>query len=523
MMRNMKLSENNSCVCLSAFTRKSSAMLAMATFIFFAAGASVTKATSVNLIFNPGAPGNNIVHGTPCSGTAGGAGGLGIVNGVCDNLQPGDKIVFAVSLDVDGITIDPPAGGINAWSLDLVWDSSLKNVLTLDNAAPPLSYSFVNPSPPPATISYTGYAVVATQQSDDTQAGYAHGVTAATTNVLTLTAADISFRGSSVTFTVDSTDQASIALGFFRTDGAVMGNSLSHMITPNFGQFVIQPADRAVQNDFNQDGIADVLIQKDSGQVYILITETTPDAPSQVNNALSNLVAKVPPGWEIASLADTNGDRRADIILQHTATGLLYVWITQNASPEVPVSIDEPASGSPTTIPSGFSFVGAGDANGDGRADIYVANDTTGLIWTWLTAFDGISFEDGGSPLTMPVNWQLAGIADLDADGTSDVALIRTDGLAYYATTSADGLSFATSGSPGEVPGGWEVIGLGDYGGNLRHDLMAQNTSSGLAYIFSTMAGGLSWAPGGTDGSGPSFRRSGRLDNRRHLQLQRPN
>ena len=146
-------------------------------------------------------------------------------------------------------------------------------------------------------------------------------------------------------------------------------------------------------------------------------------------------MAKVPTGWEIVSLADMDGDQQADIILEHPATGLLYVWITQTAAAGVPVSIDTFESGAPAIIPTDFSFAGAGDANGDGRADIYLENDVTGLIWTWLTAPGGVSFESGGAPFTMPAGWGLHGIGDLNGDGSSDVALVsnrRPDVLRHH-------------------------------------------------------------------------------------------
>ena len=42
-----------------------------------------------------------------------------------------------------------------------------------------------------------------------------------------------------MTFGIDSTDETNVTLGFFRTDGAVMGNSASQFITPSFGSWVI--------------------------------------------------------------------------------------------------------------------------------------------------------------------------------------------------------------------------------------------------------------------------------------------
>ena len=503
MMRNMKLSENNSCVCLSVFARKGLGVLAVAAFLLFAAGASVTKATSVDLIFNPNMAGNAIASATPCTGDAGPSGPQiplpTFKNGVCADLIPGDRIAFAISITVD-------EAGVNAWSLDMQWDSSLTNALTLFSHAPPSTfYRGFLAGVPPEQIGYQVLASTGLQQSSATEVGFVRQVAGGITDNFNNTISDTSFRAGTVTFDIDTVDQAEIALGFFLGDGNGMGNSASAFITPDFGGFVVSPAPLHVENDFNRDGIADVLIQNEnSGHVYILITEIQPGAPSIVDNALSAVVAKVPTGWEIVSLADMDGDQQADIILEHTDTGLLYVWITQSAAPGVPVSIDTFESGAPTTMPTDFSFAGTGDANGDGRADIYLENDVTGLIWTWLTDTDGISFESGGAPFTMPSGWELHGIADLNGDGSSDVVLVRGDGMSYYATTDETGLGFNASAAPGKLPSTWEVVGLGDYSGNYRNDLLVKKADTGQPWVFATGAGGLSWLSGAS-GSGSPF------------------
>ena len=164
-----------------------------------------------------------------------GAAECGATAGVCTG-DVSDTLTFAIALTID-------AAGINAWSIDLGWDSALENALTLNAHSQPSSYAFDNPSPPPATMGYTGYpgnAVV--QHSGPLQEGYIHGVTGATTNVLTLTAASTSFRAGTVTFAIDGTTQTNISLGFMRTDGAVMGNSESQMVTPTFGSWIVNQA-----------------------------------------------------------------------------------------------------------------------------------------------------------------------------------------------------------------------------------------------------------------------------------------
>ena len=166
----------------------------------------------------------------------GGSATCDIGTGVCTGAV-GTDIKFAITMNVD-------AAGVNAWSVDLGWDSGLQNALTLDaNTIPSTFYrGFENPSPPPLIIGYTVQALGATQHSSPTQAGHVYQVSGGLTQDFTLTIANTSFRAGTATFTIDGTAQSNIGLGFMRSDGASMGDSLSQFITPAFGSWIINQA-----------------------------------------------------------------------------------------------------------------------------------------------------------------------------------------------------------------------------------------------------------------------------------------
>ena len=203
--------------------------------------ASTAQATDVNLAFlpagtkTPAAGGASITSpSVTCSGGTPGTRPGTIVNGVCDDVIAGDILVFGVDFQVDG-------AGLNAWSVDLDWDTGLQNSLTLDAVTPVATFyrGFANPSPPPAVIGYTVQATGASQQSSPTQGGYVHTVSGGLTQDFGLTIANTSFRAGTVTFNVNGTAETQLSLGFFRTDGASMGDSASQFITPSFGVFQI--------------------------------------------------------------------------------------------------------------------------------------------------------------------------------------------------------------------------------------------------------------------------------------------
>jgi hypothetical protein len=192
--------------------------LLMAGMAFMLAVAPQASATSVDLVQIGGTAVCDVGTGN-CTGAA------------------GDDIQFAITMVVD-------AAGVNAWSVDLGWDSSLQNALTLDGNTMPVSFynGFANPSPPPTTIGYTVQGEVAFQASSPTDEGYVHGVSGGLTQDFGLTIANTSFRAGTATFTIDGTTQSNVTLGFMRTDGASMGNSASQFITPTFGSWIINQA-----------------------------------------------------------------------------------------------------------------------------------------------------------------------------------------------------------------------------------------------------------------------------------------
>ena len=153
--------------------------------------------------------------------------------GVCTG-GVGDTLKFAITIEVD-------AAGVNAWSVDLAWDTDLANALTLDAHAAPTTFyrGFVDPGPPQVTIGYQVLDSTATQQSSPLQSGYVRQASGGITDNFNITVSNTSFRAGTATFTIDGTAETDVKLGFFLGDGNGMGNSASAFITPSFGSWII--------------------------------------------------------------------------------------------------------------------------------------------------------------------------------------------------------------------------------------------------------------------------------------------
>jgi hypothetical protein len=234
-------------------------------------------------------------------------------------------------------------------------------------------------------------------------------------------------------------------------------------------------------SDFTGDNMADILLYNQSTRSLWLY---------EMNGSTivrSGAVVTLPSGWEIESIEDYNGDGNADILLRNSSTGQFWLYElngnTVSSSGSVTTMILDWQTISPAgeSAPEETGSNPASDFNGDGKADILLRSQSTGLLWEYQMSSNTILVS---SKLTGLINdWAVVGVGDFDGDGKGDV-LVRNLVTGQLWLYQLNGTTIQASNSVGALSLDWEVAGVADFNGDSKADILLRSQSTGLIWQY---------------------------------------
>jgi len=152
-------------------------------------------------------------------------------------------------------------------------------------------------------------------------------------------------------------------------------------------------------------------------------------------------------------VGDFDGDGMADILWRNSSTGDNYVY------PMNGTAIKASEGYLRTVADQNWKVAGVGDFDADGKADIVWRNSATGE--NYLYPMDGTTIKpsEGYVRTVADLNWQIVALGDFDGDGKADL-FWRNSSTGENYVYPMDGATIkATEGYARTVAaGGWNVI-----------------------------------------------------------------
>jgi hypothetical protein len=224
--------------------------------------------------------------------------------------------------------------------------------------------------------------------------------------------------------------------------------------------------------DFNGDSQPDLIWQNASWQAVVWYMGGSQGAVFQGWTWLSQAGV---PGWSVVGAGDFNGDGKPDLVWQNDGTWEVVVWYMGGAQGNSFLGWNRLASDV-----AGWSVVGAGDFNGDGKPDLVWQNDRTWEVVVWyMGGPQGNSFLGWNTLASTDVaGWSVVGAGDFNADGKPDLVWQsdRTwEVVVWYMGGPQGNSPLGKNGLASTNVAGWSVVGARDFNGDSKPDLVWQN------------------------------------------------
>jgi len=239
-------------------------------------------------------------------------------------------------------------------------------------------------------------------------------------------------------------------------------------------------------SDFNGDNNADILWRNVSGA---LVDWSMNGSAITSGNFLTLNGQVIAPDatWSIAGTGDFNGNGKADILWRQSASGALAIWDMNGATINTSTAIT--SNGAAIRPDASWNIAGVADFNGDGNVDMLWRNSATNEVALWQMNGSSIAsaadLKSNGQQAAPDASWSIAGIGDFDGDGNADLLwrqgstgtlalwLMNGSTISASVTPSFDGTAISPDQS-------WSIVQVSDFNGDGMSDILWRNTDGTL-------------------------------------------
>jgi len=227
--------------------------------------------------------------------------------------------------------------------------------------------------------------------------------------------------------------------------------------------------------DFNNDGIQDLaVINQSNNNVSILLGNGSGGFTASGTSPFAT-------GTHPTSLAtgDFNGDGNTDLAITNSIDDTVTILLGNGSGGFTA------ASGGPFAVGHAPNSIAVADFNGDGYADLAVANSADITVTLLLGNGNGGFAPAGGSPFTLGSRPTYLIAGDFNNDGNADLAVASFFGNNVSILLGNGNAGFSTpSGSPITVGHGPSGLAMGDFNGDGKPDLaVANNTDNDMSIL----------------------------------------